>query len=801
MHRNLVLTSFVLLMSFSGLRGQEGSSGYLWPTDASEYLTSAFGEYRPRRFHTGIDVKTWGKVGYKCFAVRPGYVWRVSVSPNGYGKAVYLKLDTGEVAVYAHLSKFSPEIEQYVQAEQKRKGQYRINIFLRPDRLPVAQGDVIAFTGQTGIGAPHLHFEIRDLANRPTNPLLKGYPLPDNVKPIVRKISFTPIGPNSAVNGDFKPVVISPQWIRPGSYEIKEPVAVWGKVGLAISCYDKSFDSSNRYGTYAYKLYVDDELRFEYRYDRLAFQSNAMIELERDYRLSRRRFGRFNKLYKDEYNGKSYYKPNKTWAGVLQSANLATTPSLISHPGHGKQRVSQKPEIGALFPGEHEFRIETSDFFGNTSTVVGRVHVGSPYDIHPVLEQDENGDLVLQQVVTYDMEQISDVDVYLLNRSRWRELPFEWPIINPDSLQEKGGDTTMAEPLDDYDSVVLTGLRGRTAAVLKIQGRDQFSVPSYPFYYVHSDVAENTPPPELAVEYDFYDDYVRLEVKVKDVLQSVPVVKLYPGRWDARDVPLHQVDLKRYVGRVELGRLNGNEHALEITAASLSGEQFVFYDGFHAEKIDPGATDRVVSSDRAFWVNFGRRSLYRSIYTRIFVDSVGSAGKLDAIGNIYSIEPKDALMKRGALVNLHYPDSTERPEKLGVYYRGSRGRWIFIDNQLDEKAQVVSAKVLSFEDFTLIRDEIAPEISQVRPASNARLRNRTPLISATVRDRLSGIRSEKDLEIRLDGKRIIAAYDPERHRLAYKVAEPLQPGEHEIMVMALDKCKNVSIHKTSFSIQ
>ena len=88
-------------------------------------LTSAFGEYRARRFHTGIDVKTWGKTGYKIFAIRPGYILRVSVSPGGYGKAVYLKLDTGETAVYAHLSKFNDKIQNLVDREQRRLGKYR----------------------------------------------------------------------------------------------------------------------------------------------------------------------------------------------------------------------------------------------------------------------------------------------------------------------------------------------------------------------------------------------------------------------------------------------------------------------------------------------------------------------------------------------------------------------------------------------------------------------------------------------------------------------------------------------------
>ncbi|UCE08247.1 MAG: M23 family peptidase, partial [bacterium] len=77
---------------------------YLWPTDASQYLTSSFAEYRPGHFHAGIDIKTWGRIGHKVFAIRDGYIMRIGVSPFGYGKVLYQKLDTGVIAVYAHLS-------------------------------------------------------------------------------------------------------------------------------------------------------------------------------------------------------------------------------------------------------------------------------------------------------------------------------------------------------------------------------------------------------------------------------------------------------------------------------------------------------------------------------------------------------------------------------------------------------------------------------------------------------------------------------------------------------------------------
>ncbi len=65
---------------------------YHWPMAAPPALNSSFGEYRPRRFHAGLDFKTWGKEGYPVLAVDDGYVWRVRTSPWGYGKVIYIRL-------------------------------------------------------------------------------------------------------------------------------------------------------------------------------------------------------------------------------------------------------------------------------------------------------------------------------------------------------------------------------------------------------------------------------------------------------------------------------------------------------------------------------------------------------------------------------------------------------------------------------------------------------------------------------------------------------------------------------------
>ena len=91
-----------------------GNEEYLWPTNASKTLTTVFGDVRPRRYHAGLDIRTYGQSGYDLYAIDDGYIERIRVSSSGYGKAIYIRLIDGRIVVYAHLSKFTSEINDLV---------------------------------------------------------------------------------------------------------------------------------------------------------------------------------------------------------------------------------------------------------------------------------------------------------------------------------------------------------------------------------------------------------------------------------------------------------------------------------------------------------------------------------------------------------------------------------------------------------------------------------------------------------------------------------------------------------------
>ena len=103
----------LIILSFAIIYNQSDND-YLWPTNTSNSITTLFGEKRSRRFHAGIDVRTFGKIGDKIFAVESGYISRIKISSDGYGKAIYLQLNDGNTALYAHLDRYNDFIENIV---------------------------------------------------------------------------------------------------------------------------------------------------------------------------------------------------------------------------------------------------------------------------------------------------------------------------------------------------------------------------------------------------------------------------------------------------------------------------------------------------------------------------------------------------------------------------------------------------------------------------------------------------------------------------------------------------------------
>ncbi|MFI5135272.1 MAG: M23 family metallopeptidase, partial [Chitinophagales bacterium] len=155
------------------------------PLDIPIHLAANFGEIRADHYHTGYDIRTNEKTGLPVHAAADGYVSRIKVSPYGYGNALYITHANGYMTVYGHLDHFNDAIGKFVKEQQYAKQSYEVELFPDASKFPVKEGDIIAYSGNSGSSeGPHLHFEIRDAHGEtyPLNPE-KFLPVEDHEQP------------------------------------------------------------------------------------------------------------------------------------------------------------------------------------------------------------------------------------------------------------------------------------------------------------------------------------------------------------------------------------------------------------------------------------------------------------------------------------------------------------------------------------------------------------------------------------------------------------------------------------------
>lgn len=296
MIRSLILL-YLSLGIFSFYASSQGTiePSFVPPLDIPLKLSGTFGELRSNHFHSGMDLKTGEREGLNIYAIEEGYVSRIKVQSGGYGKALYITHPQGLVSVYAHLSKYNSTIEKFVLQKQYAQQSYEVDLYLKPEQLPVERAEIIAYSGNTGrSGGPHLHFEIRDAkSQKPINPLLFGFEVSDRRAPVVNVLRIYPLGSESTIQNQHKPKDFYPV-VSAKKYHLKnrDTLEVSGRFYCGVNTYDPFNGGINKNGVYSIQLYADNELVYGHKLETFSFSEtryiNSLIDYS-EYKLRQRR--------------------------------------------------------------------------------------------------------------------------------------------------------------------------------------------------------------------------------------------------------------------------------------------------------------------------------------------------------------------------------------------------------------------------------------------------------------------------------------------------------------------------------
>ena len=750
-----------------------GAQDYAWPLDAPPAMTSSFGEYRPGHLHAGLDLRTGGEIGREVYAVDHGYVWRVRTSPWGYGAAVYLRLDNGNTAVYGHLSGFAPKIAEVVERAQEECQRYSVDLYPEEGVVRVERAELIGFSGDTGAGPPHLHFELRDAGNRPINPLGHGLTVPDRIPPRITRIAVCPVGPTSWVNGDRQPWILKLHWDeRKALYTTEEVPSACGVVRLAAQISDRANGVPNQLGAYRTELYVDGVEAFSAQSDVFCYEDTHHAELDHSFELRSRGLGTFQNLYRAPGNRLPFYGDHETGDGTL--CYLAST------AGGGT----------VLSKGRHEIRVVASDLYGNEAAAAVSLLLDAPPELLDFQAEGlaEGTGLGLALHGTFRDQ---DDTALRLQMKRSLDGGETWEEFLADSVSTEDGPFRFVVEGADVPAALysasLADSMGATSCLRTCLVPGAGGDGGSPAFRITRKVV--------------HQDFLEMEWETTELLARPPKVEV----WSKEQVYAHptcrQLGLRRYGAAIEFAPERDGTLRVVVSGVAGSGERGQTEVSYHQKTISASSSGQVRSVDGGATAEFPSGAVYAPLCPTVESFRPKVSERLKAVGDGYEFLPSSVPFDKPVGISLRYPKQYPRPQQLGIYRDLGEASWGFVGCIVDTQEEVVRAEVCYFSRYALLADEVPPVISLVIPRPDAQPAESQPLIRARVRDFESGIRREEDIALRLDGKRLISVYDPEAHTVSHQIKRPLAKGPHTLQIVVRDACGNEARSESTFRVK
>ena len=411
----------------------DSTATFLWPTNASDYFSATFAETRSAHFHAAADIGTWGREGFEVYATRDALLYRVGISPHGYGNVIYLQHDDSSFSVYAHLQDFEPGIRQLVDAYRFQDYRHSFDRIVADYGIRFRQGDLIGISGSTGIGPPHLHFELRSPWNDAFNPKLVGIDVADRVPPTFSGLAVLPKSADALVNGGKEIRTLTPT--RRGAIFDFGSVTAEGTIGIAVNASDRSDNGRNVYAVYELQMRVNGQLLFHSRVDSFPMAETRQMLLDRVYPLIMQRRGGFQRLH------------------ILPGNTL---PFYDRSLGDGLLRLE---------PGSHQVEITAYDFSGNRAVAALTLVIPETPRLSPPQQQ-----LAFKPKAVFDPKPVLTAAAGRFEPHRAFEWNNHWirPRSNPGrtfSIMEEGRFSAPQRTYTEVMPVQAAALQGETVHI------------------------------------------------------------------------------------------------------------------------------------------------------------------------------------------------------------------------------------------------------------------------------------------------------------------------------------------------
>jgi len=736
--KHILYTTLLLCLAFS--------QDYLWPVKAKKELTAVFGEERPGRYHTGIDVRTFGDIGYHLVAIDDGYISRIRTSSKGYGKTLYLKLNDGNTAVYAHLDHFNPELDNLVNALHQRYGKYTINHKLEPNEYPVIKGELIGYSGDTGgVSGPHLHFEIRDMEGQPINPFQKSLDISDNLYPEVEYLAVIPLDDQAKIDGFQEQKIYQLQKINEKEYVLPDTIFVSGKVGLGIKAIDKITGQYFNFGIYSANLLLDAEFIYSMQYSKINWETANEIYTEKNYSLARSGFGKFYHLFSHHENQKLPFINIKSKEGYYFNQKTLHD-AIIDISDYADNKI----EIHAYFVSDTLPRYNYTTEFTNNDCYV--TFIGHDF-VRPYFFL-TGSELESQVIPAVYLEM--DNDVYWIKN-----------IIPP-------------------------------LNILQISAKNQAGISSPLTFHMKPQQDFENIEGEFIIKHYEHGIIISFEEKLFTGLEAYLTLN--------RAGILHTYNLHRYSKLNLSSDLLSPMEFEDVTEIKVQYNSSTPYEIFSMKLsgsvVYPDSSFYIDLLDNQLTLSGTAETFYDTVYIWAQPIETSLPNEGEILSGPYYVKPYLIPFNNEVQLSIAI-DPIHSTKPIAIYYYNQKiFEWQYLSSKLSTDSLYITTSILSGEIFAVIEENNSPEFSDFIPDINGTYYSSDlEHISFYVHDTFSGLEGETDVILKIDDNPVIFEYNSYQKKIRYPLKYNLKKGLHTLYVQASDRVGNRSIVKGDFYIK
>lgn len=729
---------FLILLSLNLFSFSEDKNfvKYRNPLDIKNGYSSSFQEFRSNHFHSGMDLRTFQKTGYPVYAISDGYIYKIRMVKRGSGRGLYLKHNDGNTSIYFHLERFENSLEKILKKVQNiRKKRYFGNYILKIP-LKVKRGGLIAYSGETGSGFPHLHLEIRDKDYFAINPFrLVNLPLRDKNSPVLKSIILRNRD-DSLINGEIGENFISFKKSNNGLYVLEKPIVIDGNFDIVLKAYDIA-DTWKIVAPYKISVFIDNKHYFNLSFDRFKRDDNNQLGFVYDMFYS---------------NSGSYFF------------------NLFSQKGY--ELEEKKTLLNNIYKsleyGKHKLEISVYDNYNNIST--GLITF---YKVRkPVIKISDIN--VIKNKIDFSIEKLNaglsdKIEIILYNNNNDK---LYYGKLNYSNISEKKkfvlNGVFDGVSFLDFNFIKYGIIYFNKRFLLKEIGIDDVNDIEFETYINRDEVFIkvknfNLRSESLVLEL-IHGNKTRL---IEPEFSTSHVYFRFKPLNSAHDVFLNFVILKDGIRVKEIKK--------ELRLILLKPEKIKKY--FNLCE---------------FEAEFHTNAVYESKVMNIEEKKFDS--KYPVLSKQISLYPYNFPFLD--LVYYKFKKNTVNPRQVGIFkYNLFKRKWTYVYTTYNNINKTFATRVISSGIFALMRDIYSPEIYFIRPKS--RYLKKLKILIIKITDKGKGV-DDNSLKLFLNGKKNDCEYDPDRRWVKIEDLRYLKIGKNLIEVFIQDYAGNRSSRTFTF---